>query len=42
MVMQTKSSFTMWPIKTTGTNAGGPRQFPMRTRWTNRVAPLGR
>jgi hypothetical protein len=28
--------------KITGANAGGPRLFPMRTRWAARVAQFGR
>ena len=30
------------PNKITGANAGGPRQLPMRTRWTARVAQFCR
>jgi len=30
------------PNKITGANAGGPRQLPMRKRWTARVAQFGR
>ena len=36
------SSFTVWPNKITGANAGEPRQLPMRTRWAARVAQFGR
>jgi hypothetical protein len=30
------------PNKISGANAGGPRQFPMRTRWAARVAQFWR
>jgi hypothetical protein len=30
------------PNKITGANAGGPRHFPMRTRWAARVAQFWR
>jgi hypothetical protein len=30
------------PNKVTGTNAGGPRQLQMRTRWAARVAQFWR
>jgi hypothetical protein len=30
------------PNKITGTNAGGRRQLPVRTRWAARVAQFGR
>lgn len=30
------------PNKITGANAGGPRQFPVRTRWAARVAQFRR
>ena len=30
------------PNQITGVNAGGPRQFPMRTRWAARVGQFQR
>ena len=36
--MQPMSSFTTWPIKITGADAGGPRHFPIRASLAARVS----